>query len=334
MKTLIKILILLVLGILVFSCGRSSDRDAKMKESSKQDSIAAPDAQYDVIDSEKKSTKTENNEETTDDKGMSSSAAVENTKDTAHKFIRTANIKFRVKNVIHATYQIEDIVNKFDGFVTSTNLTSTVDNKTTTPVSVDSSLETTYYTVENSMVLRVPNTKLDTTLKSIAKLVDFMDYRNIKAEDVAIKILENKLAQKRIAKYNTRVDAASQTKSKDATEAVNTQDKLLAKEEASDKALISNLTLLDQIKYSTVTLLIYQRQSIRWELIPNDKNTSAYEPGFGTKFLESLKVGWNIVVAFIVFIAKLWSLILFGIIAYVIYKWLSKKYWGKNKEKS
>ncbi|MFH0864889.1 MAG: DUF4349 domain-containing protein [Bacteroidota bacterium] len=332
MKTLIKILILPVLGILFFSCGRSSDRDAKMKESSKQDSVA-PGIQYEVYDSEKKSTDTDD-EGTKDDKGVSSSAAVENVKDTVHKFIRTADIKFRVRNVIHATYQIEDIVNTFSGFVTSTKLTSTVDKKTTTPVSVDSSLETTYYSVENSMVLRVPNTKLDTTLKSIAKLVDFMDYRNIKAEDVAIKILENKLAQKRIAKYSIRVDAASQNKSKDATEAVNTQDKLLAKEEAADKALISNLTLLDQIRYSTVTLLIYQRQSIRRELIPNDKNTSAYEPGFGTKFLESLKTGWNMIVAFIVFIVKLWALILFVVVAYIIYKWILKKYWKKDKEKS
>jgi hypothetical protein len=329
MKTIFKIVLFFFGVALLFSCGGSS-RDYAEKEKLKQDSVA-PDADYEGYDSEKKMADTVYNEENSDDKGISSSAAVENIKDTVHKFIRTADIKFRVKNVIQATYRIEDIVNRFDGFVTSTNLTSTVENKTTTPVSADSSLETTYYTVENSMVLRVPNTKLDTTLKSIAILVDFMDYRNIKAEDVAIKMLENQLAQKRIAKYSTRVDAASQSKSKDATETANTQDKLLQKQEAADKALISNLTLLDQIKYSTITLLIYQRQSIRQELIQNNENISAYEPGFGTKFLESLKTGWNMVVAFIVFIVRLWALILFVVVAFVLYKWLMKKYRKRDK---
>ena len=40
---------------------------------------------------------------------VSSSAAVENKKDSTHKFIRTAELKFKVKSVIKSTYNIEDI---------------------------------------------------------------------------------------------------------------------------------------------------------------------------------------------------------------------------------
>ena len=94
---------------------------------------------------------------------ISSSAAVENGKDSTRRFIRTAELKFKVKSVIKSTYDIEDITNRQGGFVTYTNLTSDINNVTTIAVSADSTLETTYYTVTNSIKIRVPNTKLDTT---------------------------------------------------------------------------------------------------------------------------------------------------------------------------
>ena len=56
----------------------------------------------------------------------SSSAAVENNKDSVHKFIRTADLKFKVKDVVQSTYTIENITNVHGGFVTYTNLSSTI----------------------------------------------------------------------------------------------------------------------------------------------------------------------------------------------------------------
>ncbi len=117
---------------------------------------------------------------------ISSSAAVVNSKDTTHRFIRTADLKFKVKSVVKATYTIEDIVARQGGFVTYTNLGSQINYSTTTAISADSSLVTNWYTVTNTLVLRVPNVKLDTTLKLIGRTIDFLDYRVIKAEDVAL----------------------------------------------------------------------------------------------------------------------------------------------------
>ena len=73
-------------------------------------------------------------------KSVSSSAAVENGKDTTHKFVRTADLKFKVKSVIKSTYDIEDITNQQGGFVTYTKLTSNINNVSTTAISTDSSL--------------------------------------------------------------------------------------------------------------------------------------------------------------------------------------------------
>jgi len=251
---------------------------------------------------------------------ISSSAAVENGKDTTRRFIRTADLKFKVKSVIKSTYDIENITNRQGGFVTYTNLTSNIDNVTTTAVSADSSLETTYYTVTNSITLRVPNTKLDTTLKEISNNIDYLDFRIIKAEDVALQILSNNLTQKRSAKNEERLTNAIDNRGKKLNETTIAEEVLLRKQEQADNAKISNLSLTDQIKFSTINLSIYQRQTINRELISNDKNIDAYEPGFGTKLFDALKYGWDILETFIVFLTKLWGLFLFAIVVYFIYK--------------
>ncbi len=116
---------------------------------------------------------------------VSSNAAVEK-KDSNRKFVRTADLKFKVKNVAKSTYAIENIVTKSGGFVTFTDLKSNISEKSQTKVSQDSTLETTRYTVDNTITLRVPNTQLDTVLKSMAEEIAFLDSRLIKADDVAL----------------------------------------------------------------------------------------------------------------------------------------------------
>jgi hypothetical protein len=251
---------------------------------------------------------------------ISSSAAVENGKDSTRRFIRTAELKFKVKSVIKSTYDIENITNRQGGFVTYTNLSSDINNVTTIAVSADSTLETTYYTVTNSIKIRVPNTKLDTTLREISKNIDYLDYRIIKAEDVALQILSNNLTQKRSTKNQERLTNAIDKKGKKLNETTNAEELLLDKQEQSDNAKISNLSLTDQIKFSTINISIYQRQTFKRELIFNDKNVDAYEPSFGSKVLESLKFGWDILETFLVFLTKLWGLFLFAILVYILYK--------------
>jgi hypothetical protein len=252
-------------------------------------------------------------------KVISSTAAVENKTDTARKFVRTAEIKFRVKSVLNSTYDIENITRQQGGFVTYTNLTSNINMVSVVKVSADSSVESTYYTVTNEITLRVPNINLDTTLREISRNIIYLDYRTIKAQDVALQILSNRMEQNRSQKSGDRLAAAIEKggKQKDITEA----EQLLAdKEEQRDKAKISNLSLNDQIEFSTVKLVIYQRESVKRQLLSNDKEIEDYKPGFGLKLLESLKFGWQILEAIVVFVIKLWAIILIGIICYIIYK--------------
>ena len=261
---------------------------------------------------------------TADSTAVSSSAAVEK-KDSKQKFIRTADIKFKVKNVVRSTYAIENTVQKFGGFVTYTNLQSTIQNQIKTKISQDSTLETTKFTVENNITIRVPNTQLDTVIKSIAKQIDFMDFRVIKADDVSLKLLSNQLSQKRSAIIEKRVEKAIDEKGKKINDIIEAENTLANQKEANDNRTIDNLSLQDQINFSTVTLQLYQNETIRQEIMASEKNSNSYKPNLGIQILDSLKNGWYVFESIFVFLITLWPFILIGSGGFFLYKRYIKK---------
>ena len=260
--------------------------------------------------------------------GFISSSAAAVSKDTSRKFIRTADLKFRVKDVRTATLSLENITANFDGFVTYTNLTSNINRTETIPVSVDSSLETIYYIVKNDMVIRVPNARLDSILRTMAVHIDFLDYRRIKAKDVTLSLVSNRLTQKRIEKHTGRLTEAIDSRGKKLKETSTAEESLLSKQERLDKAKLSTLNIQDQIDFSTINLHIYQRQAVKRDLIENYKNIDAFQPGFFSQVWESIIKGWNMLKTMIIGLISNWSLVLFGLIGLFIYK----KYFVKNKK--
>ena len=264
----------------------------------------------------------ESNDIAADTSMVSSSAAVE-TKNSDRKFVRTADIKFKVKNVANSTYAIENTTNKFGGFVTYTNLQSTIIDKSETKISQDSTLEITNFRVENNITIRVPNIRLDTVIKTIAKQIDFLEYRIIKADDVSLQMLSNQLTQNRTESQEKRLEKAIDAKGKKLNEVLAAEDNLNTKKEQKDNSKIENLSLQDQVNFSTLTLQIYQRETIKEEMIANAKT---YRQDFGSKILDGLISGWYVIEGIIAVVAQLWSVILIGIGGYFIFK----KYFHKG----
>ncbi|QHT70933.1 DUF4349 domain-containing protein [Rhodocytophaga rosea] len=124
------------------------------------------------------------------------------------KFIRTADVKFKTDNVTQATETIEELTRSYQGFVSHTNLTSTVVYSTSTQIKADTMLQQTEYMVENNMTLRVPNSQFDSLLKEISQVTGFLDHRVINADDVSLQLLENSLRIKRNQKAEQRVEQA------------------------------------------------------------------------------------------------------------------------------
>ncbi len=241
------------------------------------------------------------------------------------KFVRTADVKFKVKNVPHATYAIENATTKFGGFVTHSNLQSTVSKTFKTKISQDSTLETTKFKVENNITIRVPNIKMDTVLNSISKQIGFLDYRVIKADDVSLKMVSNQLSQERISKHEKRLENDIDTKGKKLHQIVDAENQLASQKEANDSKKIENLAYQDQVNYSTLTLQIYQPETLKQEMVISEKSSTDFRPNIGFQIIESLKTGWFILETIIAFVLQLWSLLFIGCTVFFLYKRFGKK---------
>ena len=263
--------------------------------------------------------------ESTDSTSVTSSNAAVEPKKTNKKFIRTADFQYKVKNVEQSTYNIENTTNKIGGFVTFTELKSTINDKFETRVSQDSILETIKFTVENIITIRVPNSKLDTLLTSFRKEVAFMDFRIIKADDVSLQLLSNKMAQKRGNSTENRVAKAIDTKGKKLNQIIDAEDNLAAKKEENAGKILENLSLNDQINYSNVNIKLYQREEIKNELYASEKNSNKYRPHLGMQIWDSLKTGWFMLEGIIAFVTQLWALFLIAFLGWIGYKKFLKK---------
>jgi hypothetical protein len=260
-----------------------------------------------------------------DTKDMMSSSAALPSADTSHQFIRNADVRFRVKDVRTSTFSIEKITAKYEGYVASTHLNSRIDQVKSTPISEDSTLETTYYTVENNLTLRMPTIHLDSALRTMGNLVEYLDYRNITVTDVTLQTLANRLAARRLAISQGRLAHNVDTDDGKLRDKTATEEVIFARQTAADETLLANLQLKDQIKLSTVNVQIYQRQAVRREMIANDKNIDAYQPGFGHDLGQALEAGWNLLKALVIGMLNIWPVMIILITAAILLRRFLRK---------
>lgn len=236
------------------------------------------------------------------------------------QFIRTADLKFRVPDVARSTYELEKVVREQGGFVIHTNLESNVDRLDEAQISKDSMLERKYYTVSNAITLRIPNSRLDTTLTQLAAMVDYLDHRTVDADDASLRILANDLAQKRMRESIGRNTTNSNPKLKNQKEVGLADENILDRQFSSDEAKISNLDLKDKVAFSTVSLYIYQRQQMSAAVLPIFKDLPAYKPGFFSRLWVSIQSGWETLEDIVLALVKGWSLILLLLLAWFVWK--------------
>lgn len=244
----------------------------------------------------------------------SSTAARIGKVDSTRRLIRTVDMKFLSDDVVSTSYRIEDIIRKMDGFIEFTTIESEISRTQTTRISSDSLLESTYYHFVNDMTLRVPVANLDTTLKLIAPMIDFLDYRTIKAEDISFTLLRKELERKRLDLYNIQVSSLSTSgSSSDRLRAIEQQ---LQKQIENDEARIEMLELDDKVKFATISLHIYGRDKVRHVMLKDEEKIASYKPGFGSMIIQAIEKGWSVLKYLVFALVALWPLYLIGVLAW------------------
>lgn len=242
--------------------------------------------------------------------------------DSNHVFMRNADMRFSVKDVRQATLDIERLVRKYDGFVTYTSLTGNKYLNNSVRVSKDSIMEVYKMNVTNEITLRVPNVNLDSTLIELNGIIEFIDNRTIRADDVKLQLLAAGLKSKRNLQHINKLDKTITDQGKKLAQTVNALNDLDYSKTNYDEQQLNLMDLKDKVSYSTVKMYVYQPEVLEYKKSMMPVVIEPYSPSFGDRLNSALSNGLTILQAIMLFFATIWPLLFLFVIIWVTTKWM------------
>lgn len=235
----------------------------------------------------------------------------------AEKIIKTADMRFRVKDVQNTKEKLSSAIKAEGGTIAEFTVQSNIQQTEKVKYSTDSLLELTSYRTEGFIIAKVPSDKLDEFTNKVAKFAVFIDQQSLKMDDQSIVYLSNKL------KNENRVEAVEQLNKHANKKSNNVETSLSLKDDYVDKK-IENLMIDSKVQYSTITLNFYQDNTVKSILVGND-DLYSYRPNFFTRLGLSFQNGWYIFKEVILVAMNLWVWILIGTAAYFGFKYYRKR---------
>lgn len=224
-------------------------------------------------------------------------------KKIAQKIIYTADMRFQVKNVDESTKAIKTICEKYGAHVSKMNLNS----------------ET--YRVTNTIQIRVSEDSFNKMIEDFKKSSVHMDELNIKSDDVTAEFIDIKSRLKTKKASRDRYIAVLQTKAGTVEEIINAEEAIRRITEEIEAKQGRLRYLQDKVKFSTITLNIYQ--------VIERPETTKYITPYLDKAKDGFGNGWSFIVKFTLVIINLWPLVI--LISLLVWKrkWLNRKLSGK-----
>lgn len=244
-------------------------------------------------------------------------------KDNERRFVRTAQAQFRVKDVYASALAIEDAAAQQGGFVVDNRIAAQTLGVRRQPAGDGKLIELAEYTVQGTLVVRVPSDNTQAFLRAIAPQMAFLDQRNFQANDVQFDLLRRALARQR-----------EQQTQEELGEAMREGDRLDRKAEViaargdarmqRDEALVQQKEYEDRIAFSTINLSLYQSAKIRQtELVDTEAVFRRHGPGFFARLFDALRVGWYGVLDLLIALLHVWPLWLaLGLALYALRRWV------------
>ncbi len=233
------------------------------------------------------------------------------------KIIKTADMRFRVKDVQNTKEQLSKIIRTEGGTVAEFSIESNIQETEKVKQSTDSLKEITAYRTEGYLVAKVPSEKLDEFTNTISKMAVFVNSSSMKMDDQSIAYLANKL------KAQNRVEAIDKINKVATKKSAHVESSLYIKDDYVDKK-IENMQIDSRVKFSTITLNFYQDNTVKTLTVAND-NLYDYRPAFLNRLWLSIVNGWTIFKEIILALANLWMLIVAGVAVFFVIRYVVRK---------
>lgn len=170
------------------------------------------------------------------------------------------------------------------------------------------------------MLIRVPAANFEKLIAGIENGKNKVLYKNISARDVTEEFMdvESRLQtkQKFAERYQELLKKANAVK--DILE-IEENLRTLQEEIESSKGRLKYLS--DQVDYSSLEIHLTQ-----------DKEIISYQPGFGRKILDSITLGWQILISILLFIIQIWPIELIFLVVFLGSKRTLKHYKQRREQ--
>jgi hypothetical protein len=222
--------------------------------------------------------------------GAAASEQTGQTVSIERKLIRNGQLDFKTNDVKKAKVDIEKISKELNGYISNESENNFGDRK------------------QYNQTIRVPADQFDNLIKQIEVLADKVESKGINTQDVTEEFIDVEARLKTKKELEARYsEILKQAKTVADILAIESQ---IANVRSEIESMTGRLNYLkNQVSFSTLNLTYY-------EVIGTDF-------GFASKFVDSLKGGWDNLLNFLIFLVNLWPFVI-GIVAVIIW-WLRRK---------
>jgi hypothetical protein len=232
---------------------------------------------------------------------QSSTATTDSVEMDSVKLVKTADMRIKVKDVQKTGEKISKLTTECGGMVMHHSTQANIVNKQDLQLSHDSIKRLTVYNNTADLVIKLPTEFLEPFMDSLNHLGTYVDARKMDIEDHTIDYLVTELKAE-----NRRESVKLRSKIKLTQGGADTM--LALKDEVVDQK-VNNLRTRDAVVYSTITLNLYQSNTIHIEVVAND-DLGAYKMPLTTRMGLALSNGWFYFSDLMVGIINLWVFIL------------------------
>jgi hypothetical protein len=233
------------------------------------------------------------------------------------KLVKSADMRFKVKNVQQTAEKITALTVKNNGMVMHHQMESSAQGSQDYRISDDSIRRVSAFNTNEDMTVKVPSDKLEDFMYQVAHMGTHVTFSKMDIEDKSFDFLSAKL------KLNSRKELVDQQKKGKVT-IKNPLNVLLLKDDMVD-GQTDNLKIDAAVKFSVITLNFYESNTIIQETIAND-DPAAYQLPFGKRLLNSLANGWFMFTELMLALSNLWVFVLAAIGLWILFKYYKRKH--------
>jgi Domain of unknown function (DUF4349) len=233
------------------------------------------------------------------------------------KLVKTADMRFKVKNVQKTSEKITALTDSLNGMVIHHHMESVAEKSLDIRVSDDSVMRVSSFNSIADITVKIPSVKIEAFMNKVTQMGIYVNNRNMDITDKSLDYLSAQL------KLKNRTEIVNQQKTGKVI-IKNPANVLQLKDDMVDQQ-VNNKVIDDEVKNSIVMLSFYQSNSINKEIIAND-DPEAYNLPFFKRLGRAIENGWEVFVDVVIALTNLWVFILAGLGAWLIFRnYKSKK---------